>query len=107
MADKAVNWGESVSGVCTLVSGDAPLEITWALNGIAIDGNIPPISITTTKRNSFLSIDSASPSHAGEYTCVASNAAGATSYSTELTVNGTREIKTQLYFALTNSYHYF
>lgn len=92
MAEKSVNWGESVSAVCTLVSGDAPLDITWALNGIAIDGNDPPISITTTKRNSLISIESASPRHAGEYTCVASNAAGSTSYSAELTVNGTREI---------------
>lgn len=88
MADKAVNWGDSVSGVCTVVNGDSPLEISWALNGMPIDES-HRISVTTTKRNSLLSIDSASPSHAGMYTCVASNAAGATSYSAELTVNGT------------------
>ncbi|KAK0078988.1 hypothetical protein PV325_001869 [Microctonus aethiopoides] len=87
MADKAVNWGESVSAVCTIVSGDAPLEISWALNGIPIANDNPHIQLTITKRNSFISIDAASPSHAGEYTCVASNGAGATSYSAELTVN--------------------
>ncbi|XP_060820231.1 cell adhesion molecule Dscam2 isoform X28 [Bombus pascuorum] len=86
MADKAVNWGDSVSAVCTVVNGDSPLEISWALNGMPIDES-HRISVTTTKRNSLLSIDSASPSHAGMYTCVASNAAGATSYSAELTVN--------------------
>ncbi|XP_020284798.1 Down syndrome cell adhesion molecule-like protein Dscam2 isoform X26 [Pseudomyrmex gracilis] len=86
MADKAVNWGDSVSAVCTVVNGDSPLEITWALNGMSIEEN-RHISVTTTKRNSLLSIDSASPSHAGTYTCVASNAAGATTYSAELTVN--------------------
>nr|XP_034174430.1 Down syndrome cell adhesion molecule-like protein Dscam2 isoform X47 [Osmia lignaria] len=86
MADKAVNWGDSVSAVCTVVNGDSPLEISWALNGMPIDQS-HRISVTTTKRNSLLSIDSASPSHAGMYTCVASNAAGATSYSAELTVN--------------------
>ncbi|EFN60720.1 Down syndrome cell adhesion molecule-like protein 1 [Camponotus floridanus] len=86
MADKAVNWGDSVSVVCTVVNGDSPLEITWALNGMPIEEN-HRISVTTTKRNSLLSIDSASPSHAGTYTCVASNAAGATTYSAELTVN--------------------
>ncbi|XP_024891161.1 LOW QUALITY PROTEIN: hemicentin-2-like [Temnothorax curvispinosus] len=86
MADKAVNWGDSVSAVCTVVNGDTPLEITWALNGMPIEEN-HRISVTTTKRNSLLSIDSASPSHAGAYTCVASNAAGATTYSAELTVN--------------------
>lgn len=88
MSDKAVNWGESVSAVCTIVSGDAPLEISWALNGVVITDDNPHISVTTTKRNSLISIDSASPSHAGEYTCVASNGAGSTSYSAELTVNG-------------------
>lgn len=88
MADRAVNWGDSVSAVCTVVNGDSPLEITWALNGMPIEEN-HRISVTTTKRNSLLSIDSASPSHAGAYTCVASNAAGATTYSAELTVNGT------------------
>ncbi|XP_044595833.1 Down syndrome cell adhesion molecule-like protein Dscam2 isoform X12 [Cotesia glomerata] len=87
MSDKAVNWGESVSAVCTIVSGDAPLELSWALNGVTITDDNPHISVTTTKRNSLISIDSASPSHAGEYTCVASNAAGSTSYSAELTVN--------------------
>ncbi|XP_043494136.1 Down syndrome cell adhesion molecule-like protein Dscam2 isoform X15 [Polistes fuscatus] len=86
MADKAVNSGESVSAVCTIVSGDSPLEITWALNGMPVEES-QRISVTTTKRNSLLSIDSASPSHAGTYTCVASNAAGATTYSAELTVN--------------------
>lgn len=88
MADRAVNWGDSVSAVCTIVNGDSPLEITWALNGMPVEEN-HRISVTTTKRNSLLSIDSASPSHAGTYTCVASNAAGATTYSAELTVNGT------------------
>lgn len=88
MADRAVNWGDSVSAVCTVVNGDTPLEITWALNGMPIE-ETHRISVTTTKRNSLLSIDSASPSHAGTYTCVASNAAGATTYSAELTVNGT------------------
>ena len=87
MADRAVNWGDSVSAVCTVVNGDTPLEITWALNGMPIEEH-HRISVTTTKRNSLLSIDSASPSHAGTYTCVASNAAGAITYSAELTVNG-------------------
>lgn len=87
MADRAVNWGDSVSAVCTVVNGDSPLEITWALNGMPIEES-HRISVTTTKRNSLLSIDSASPSHAGAYTCVVSNAAGATTYAAELTVNG-------------------
>lgn len=100
MADKAVNWGESVSAVCTVVSGDAPLEISWALNGSPITNDNPHISVTTTKRNSLIAIDSASPSHAGEYTCVASNGAGGTSFSAELTVNGTWNKTSDLFSSL-------
>ncbi|XP_044018820.1 Down syndrome cell adhesion molecule-like protein Dscam2 isoform X24 [Aphidius gifuensis] len=87
MAEKAVNLGESVSAVCTVVSGDVPLDINWALNGNNIDKDNPHITVTTTKRNSLISIDSASPSLTGEYSCVASNIAGATSYMSVLTVN--------------------
>lgn len=89
IADDAVNWGDSVSAVCTIVNGDSPLDISWALNGVPIGENHPRISITINKRNSLLTIDSVTPSHAGAYTCVASNRAGATSYTTELIVNGT------------------
>lgn len=36
-----------------------------------------------------MAIEAVSARHAGEYTCTASNAAGATSYSATLAVNGT------------------
>lgn len=89
VADKAVNWGESISAVCTVVSGDSPVEISWALKDEIIPKNHPSITITSTKRNSLLSVDSVTSNHAGSYTCVVSNQAGSTSYSAELTVNGT------------------
>lgn len=89
MAEKPVHWGESVSAVCNVVSGDAPLDINWAFNGINIAMDDPHISITTTKRNSLISIDSASPTNAGEYSCTVNNAGGGTSLSASLVVNGT------------------
>lgn len=89
IAEDAVNWGDSVSAVCTIVKGDSPVDIYWAINGEPVGENYRDVSITTNKRNSLLSIDSVSARHAGEYTCTASNRAGATSHTAVLVVNGT------------------
>lgn len=76
--------------VCAILKGDLPIEITWALNGEPIRPDRSDINIlATTRKNSILSIESVAARHAGEYTCSASNKAGATSYSAILAVNGT------------------
>ncbi|XP_026295718.1 Down syndrome cell adhesion molecule isoform X38 [Apis mellifera] len=89
IGDEPANWGEAVSAVCTIVKGDLPIELAWALNGEPISANDrPDITISSTgKRVSLMTIEAVSGSHAGEYTCTASNAAGATSYSATLAVN--------------------
>ncbi|XP_061930190.1 cell adhesion molecule Dscam2 isoform X40 [Apis cerana] len=89
IGDEPANWGEAVSAVCTIVKGDLPIELAWALNGQPISANNhPDITISSTgKRVSLMTIEAVSGSHAGEYTCTASNAAGATSYSATLAVN--------------------
>ena len=89
IADKAVNSGDSVSAVCTIVNGDTPLEISWVFNDVPIDKNHREITVLISRRNSVLSIDSVSQKHAGAYTCVASNNAGSTSFTSQLVVNGT------------------
>ncbi|XP_076629351.1 cell adhesion molecule Dscam1-like isoform X27 [Colletes latitarsis] len=89
IGDEPANWGEAVSAVCTIVKGDLPIEVSWALNGEPIStNNHGDISISSTgKRVSLMTIEAVSARHAGEYTCTASNAAGATSYSSILAVN--------------------
>jgi hypothetical protein len=72
------------------LKGDYPIEIEWALNGKPVERQNNEISIVnTSKRVSLLTIDGVQAHHAGEFTCMASNTAGATSYSTLLAVNGT------------------
>lgn len=88
MGDEPANWGDAVTATCTVFKGDFPIEIEWSLNSQPIDNNHPGITISTTKRVSLLTIDAVSASHAGEYTCSASNAAGGISYSAALAVNG-------------------
>nr|XP_033326664.1 Down syndrome cell adhesion molecule-like protein Dscam2 isoform X32 [Megalopta genalis] len=89
IGDEPANWGEAVSAVCTVVKGDLPIEVAWALNGEPITvKNHGDISISSTgNRVSLMTIEAVSGRHAGEYTCTASNAAGATSYSATLAVN--------------------
>ncbi|XP_029035496.1 Down syndrome cell adhesion molecule-like protein Dscam2 isoform X15 [Osmia bicornis bicornis] len=89
ISDEPANWGEAVSAVCTIVKGDLPIEMSWALNGEPISSkNHGDVSISSTgKRVSLMTIDAVSARHAGEYTCTASNAAGATSFSATLAVN--------------------
>lgn len=91
IGDEPANWGETVSAICTIVKGDLPIEVSWALNGEPITKeNHPDVSISSTsKKISVMAIEAVSARHAGEYTCTASNMAGATSYSATLAVNGT------------------
>lgn len=90
MAEEPANWGDSISVVCAVLKGDLPIDVSWALNGEPIERNHLDINIVaTTKKNSILSIESVAARHAGEYTCTASNRAGATSQSATLAVNGT------------------
>ncbi|XP_025152796.1 Down syndrome cell adhesion molecule-like protein Dscam2 isoform X46 [Harpegnathos saltator] len=88
IAEEPANWGDSISVVCAILKGDLPIEIMWALNGEPIQPDRSDINIlATTRKNSILSIESVAARHAGEYTCSASNKAGATSHSATLAVN--------------------
>ncbi|XP_043269645.1 Down syndrome cell adhesion molecule-like protein Dscam2 isoform X2 [Venturia canescens] len=88
MGEAPANWGDTVTATCTLIKGDNPMTIEWALNGAPINRDFPDINIVNTgKRVSLLTIEAVTARHAGEYTCTASNAAGATSSSAPLAVN--------------------
>lgn len=89
MSDEPVSSGESITVSCSVLKGDLPIEISWALNGETIRRSRSDINIVATSRkNSILTIESVAAIHAGEYTCSASNIAGATSQTATLAVNG-------------------
>ena len=74
---------------CIITKGDMPIVISWTLQGDQVE--VSDSSISTSQagaRASFLSINSVSHRHTGIYTCTATNAAGTSTYSTELKVNG-------------------
>lgn len=89
IGEEPANWGDTITVTCTVLKGDHPIQIGWALNGEPISRDHSDISIVSTnKRVSLLTIDAVTARHAGEYTCTASNIAGGTSYSASLAVNG-------------------
>jgi len=87
--DEPINSGEAISATCSILKGDFPMDIAWAFNGEPISvESTDQFSITKSKRLSVLSIDAVAARHAGEYTCTASNKAGASSHTAALAVNG-------------------
>ncbi|KAL6435031.1 hypothetical protein ACFW04_005260 [Cataglyphis niger] len=86
--DEPVNSGEAISATCSILKGDFPMDIAWAFNGEPISAeSADQFSITKGKRLSVLSIDAVAARHVGEYTCTASNKAGASSHTAALAVN--------------------
>ncbi|XP_076297100.1 Down syndrome cell adhesion molecule 1 isoform X19 [Lasioglossum baleicum] len=86
--DEPVNAGDLVSVQCVVTKGDSPLEITWTFDSQPIRPDRMDVIVSNSgKRVKQLTIESVAARHAGEYTCVASNAAGSTSHSAKLDVN--------------------
>ena len=83
---------------CTVIKGDLPLEITWMFGDhpVGLDQRDIVIS-SSSKRLMQLTIEDVAAKHAGEYTCVASNAAGSVSQTAVLEVNGIRLIYNLLF----------
>lgn len=69
------------------MAGDFPIDIAWLLNGLAIDDDSVSVG-KLGKRVGYMNIDAVSGRHAGNYTCVASNLAGAVEQMARLIVNG-------------------
>lgn len=84
--------GDSATVQCSVAAGDLPIIFSWLLNGRSIK-DIQGVNLAQVgKKTSVLSIDSVLEIHAGNFTCLASNKAGITSYTTELVVKGTLDI---------------
>lgn len=65
-----------------------PIKFAWFLNQKQINEILNLNIGAFGKKTSVLGIDSVSEEHAGNYTCVASNKAGQTAFTSELVVQG-------------------
>lgn len=86
--DVPANFEDSSSVVCLVLIGDLPIDIEWLFNDYPINSYSGVNIVKGGKKGSMLMIESVNGRHAGNYTCRASNSAGATSYSAFLVVNG-------------------
>ena len=88
--EEPLNAGEMGTIQCAVIKGDSPMDIDFIFdNKPIISGEQDVVISKSGKRAKQLTIESVGANHAGEYTCVASNAAGSTSRSAVLAVNGT------------------
>jgi len=86
--EETVNELDMVSASCTVNKGDLPVDIYWTKNGGRVYTNDGLIVTRNSQRLSVLSIESVRARHAGNYSCVATNNAGAITQSAMLAVNG-------------------
>lgn len=87
--DEAINSGDSASVTCSVTKGDLPVNITWLHNNKEILSSLSVTIMRMNRKISTLSIDLAHAEHVGTYTCEVTNAAGSTTHSSFLHVNGT------------------
>lgn len=73
---------------CSVIKGDAPIDISWKFNNSNLFSNDGVIITRSGQRISVLSIETVRSRHAGLYTCVGKNTAGYIEHSAELKVNG-------------------
>lgn len=83
-----MSYGDTISIQCTIAGGDLPVTVEWRLNGAPLESYLEIQTEKRGKRINNLVIDLVSAKHAGNYTCLASNAAGLAEHTSELVVNG-------------------
>jgi hypothetical protein len=87
--EEALEAGSHVSLQCAVDQGDLPLSISWVFHGQELSSQM---GIETTKigrRANTLTIESIAPFHQGTYTCIVTNNAATTNFSSTLsTIRG-------------------
>lgn len=83
-----MSYGDTISIQCTIAGGDLPVSVEWRLNNSPLESYLEIQTEKRGKRINNLVIDLVSAKHAGNYTCLAKNAAGVVEHSSELVVNG-------------------
>ncbi|XP_035788141.1 Down syndrome cell adhesion molecule-like protein Dscam2 isoform X1 [Anopheles albimanus] len=89
--EEPMNYGESASVTCNIISGDLPIDIEWFFNGKPLTRyhhELDKLKVADFgKRTKALSIDEVDARYAGLYSCKATNVASSVEYSHELIVN--------------------
>ena len=87
-AEDTLHVGDRASLTCSVTKGDLPLTISWTKDGRTVEP-AQMVSITQVVQfTSILLIESLSPDHNGNYSCVVRNLAAEVSHTHQLVVNG-------------------
>ena len=88
---KNLTRGKRLRAVCTVTEGDLPIDIEWRKDGVTL---LPDVTLSGPKvrrideYTSLLAISSLDTVHAGNYSCVASNAVAEVAKWAVLTIRG-------------------
>lgn len=74
--------------ICTVTEGDRPLDVEWRRDGVGIRPTKNVHVRRIDEYTSLLSISYLETDHAGNYSCVASNAVAKFAKSAVLTIRG-------------------
>lgn len=93
---KNLTRGKRLRVICTVTEGDLPLQVEWWKDGLKIGDHDAAVKFGSQgvqvrridEYTSLLAISFLETTHAGNYSCVASNAVASFSRSAELTIRG-------------------
>lgn len=88
--EEDANFGDSVQLSCYVSKGDLPLRLSWLFNGKPIFAHLGILTSKFGERSNMLNVPSLTGDNGGVYTCVATNAAGTSNFSTTLNVHGNK-----------------
>lgn len=83
-----INSGDIIQLNCLVSKGDRPIKISWLLDEEPLKEDLGVSKTQIGDRTSLLMISPVLGSHAGNYTCMASNAAGSVNHTVTVRVNG-------------------
>lgn len=87
-AENTLHVGDRASLTCSVTKGDIPLSISWHKDGHSLE---PAQKVAITQVDQFtsiLAIESLTPDHNGNYSCIVRNLAAEVSHTQQLVVNG-------------------
>lgn len=98
--ERPLNPDQVVTVPCGVTEGDRPILLAWTFNGAPILPHMGVNVVSLGERSSILSIGAVTASHAGNYSCSATNEAGFDAFSATLVVKGLSECKTNPRFQM-------
>lgn len=85
---------------CHVSKGDQPVKMIWMFNGQNLTARMGVTTQNIGSRTSLLTISNVLDIHSGNYTCMASNAAGTVNHTAVVQVKGTYKTRTTACFSV-------